>query len=255
VPAIERILTDVLINLDNPVYPTRRELLLRLYQHNQMFVNQLKLTDEGWLLRQFDFDPDGSTSIYPTPASAAGFAGPYLVHTRPEAYTDYRRREVPTLRKVDLNLIEAPSSVIDGVQSEPDEVLGVAFYGTEAGWRVEVAPFNARGSYVVWYEPGYVGEQSILNMPAMLEAFTPLLTISTALDGLPIATWSGLDQAGNDAKRGALAQRLTQLEARYDQVWRNYTASLNQPQLMHRRAFESAPGMANRTRGGRRFFR
>ena len=252
-PVVERILTDALIEMRDPVYPTRRELLLHLFKHNQMFVNDLRMTDEGWLLRHFAFDPDGSTNIYPVPAGALGFAGSYLVHTDPAQYSDYRRREVLVVRKIDLNLTGAPSRVIAGGQSEPDEVVAMAFSGSESGWTVEVLPFNAAGHYTCWFEPGYIGETSILNQPAMLESFTPLLTISVALDGLSTAEWAGLDEAANAARRASIQPRLINLEARFLDKWKNYIASLNQPQLTQRAIFESAPGMGNRTRGGRRF--
>lgn len=255
-PAIEKILSDVIIRLDDCTHPTRRELMLFLYEHNQAFVNQMKLTDEGWLLRSFDFDPDGSTNVYPIPAGAYGFNGPYLVTTRPEAYSDYRRREVLTCRKIDVNLTGAASFLLGADGAEPDTLQALAFYGIEGGqYRAETAPFNARGSYVVWYEPGYLGETALKNVPAMLEAWTPLLTVSVALDGLASAQWDGLEGDAAAAKRADLRLRLVELEARRHDTWTNYIASMNQPQQSRRRAFESAPGMANRTRGGRRFIR
>lgn len=251
-PAVDRILTSARIDLGDPVYPSRRELLDHLLRRQQFYVNDLRMTDEGWLLREFAFDPDGSTDTYPI--TAPGFAGDYLVTTDPLRYSDHRRREVATTLPTSMNLISAPDWLVTTEAAEPDSVAAIAFFARDGRWWARVKPGNAAGHYTVLYEPGLVAETPLENLPELLQQFWPLLATATACDGLGVATWAGMDEAGCQAKRAGLEGRLAQKEQELYVQFKRYIRSVNQPQTKFRTPFETSPGMADPyTRGRRRW--
>ena len=248
---IAKILENATVRLDSPEYPTKRELLQYLYEQNQFYVNDLRLTDQGWLLRQYPFPVDGSTDTYPVPA--AGFSGAYLVTTDPSAYVDGRRREVQTLRLTDFNLVQTPDLLQTTGAVEQDTVAAIAFYQQDGQWWGKVKPSNGQGTYTIWYEPGAVLDGNIDNAPDLMQQFAQLLTVATACDALPTCRWAGLDGEAAAAKRTVLGARLGQLEARFYQQFRTYIRTVNQPQTEFRQPYETSLGMARRANrfGGR----
>ncbi|HQR40242.1 MAG TPA: hypothetical protein PLF26_17800, partial [Blastocatellia bacterium] len=112
-PAIDRILTSSLIDMGNPEYPTRGDLIDVFYRVNQFYVNELHLSDDGWFLRSFRLTIDGTKEKYPI--ANPDFAGAYLVTTDPSRYPDGRRRIVETSRIINFNeYTRVPAKVIQG---------------------------------------------------------------------------------------------------------------------------------------------
>lgn len=247
-PSVDRLLTNVRIRLDSASWPTRRELVEFMHEQNQMLVNEMKLSDDGWLLRRFRLTLDGSRRIYDLPADAVGFAGAFLAHTDPDAYSDGRRREVDLTRLEDLNLSAAPDRLGAFSGIGDDTLVSLAFFNEGGAWKAAVMPTDARGTYEIWFELSTVFETMLENKPELLEAFAPLLTIATALDALGSAKWTGLDEPACIAKRAELRPRLEQLEQRFRATFKNTLDSMNQPSTGFRHVFESSPGASRRGR-------
>lgn len=247
-PAIDRILTSSLIDMGEPEYPTRRELIDVFYRVGQYYVNTLRLTDDGWFLKTFQFAINGSSDRYPIPAP--DFSGSYLVTTDPTRYADGRRRIIETSRITNFNeYTRVPDKVIQGTVT-PDSIGTLAFVCINGQWNAMPKPSNAIGFLVIWYEPGYVGEPNEENMSPLQQQFWPLLAVATARRGIENARWQGMSPEDCAAKRAELRPGLDTEEARYLQQFKTYIRSVNQMTSSFRKPFETSPNAANTYGGG-----
>lgn len=247
-PAIDRTLTSSLIDLGEPEFPTRRELVDTFYRVQQFYCNELHLSSDGWFLKNFQLNIDGSRQMYPIPNP--DFAGAYLVTTDPARYADGRRRIVEMSRITNFNeYTRVPDKVIQGSVAT-DSVGTLAFICISGQWNAMPKPSNGIAGLIVWYEPGFVGEPSEENMSPVQEQFWPLLSVATARRAVENARWQGMTAEQCAAKRAELRPGLGAEEGRLYQQFKTFIRSMNQQTSSWRKPFETSPNAANTYGGG-----
>lgn len=239
---IGRLLSAVRLRLRSPHRdrPTDAQLLQFLYDRNQYYVNETKLTGQSWLIHRYALDVAGDSGVYPIPP--ADFAGPKLVTTDPEQYADQRRREVQIVEFRNLDMTNWADRTVGHTGAETDSVACMAFYRDQTGWKVQVAPANARGNYVLWYEPGFISDLAIENEPPMIKAFRPLLELSVAHDALPFCEWGDYTFEQNQATRAELRTTYMPFFEQLERSFRLYALNLNDPQDVYDEPYSQMRG-------------
>jgi hypothetical protein len=217
--------------------------LSMLYDQNQLYVNEMKLTQEGWLLKRLTLPVTTDSSEYAittVDATATDFGGAFLVETDPAYYTTTsKRREVPVVNYQNADLVEPNYTVPSFSQGsdEPDTVTAIAFYNLDGAWKARTFPANAEGQYLVWYEPGVVADKALTAKPQMVEAFHGMLACSTARVLTGKAAWDGMPPAEAAEFRRELRDMLTGELNRWEMVWNRYRFQSHDEQPTHRLAF------------------
>jgi hypothetical protein len=239
-PTIEALIGKVRTDLGSPRSdaPTDNQILSKLYEANQHYVNTMRLTQEGWYLKKFRLTVTPDTSTYTV--VEPDFAGAFHVETDPEYYTRTgRRREVPIVNFQDFDLVEprwqlSPSASV-GV--EVDTVSAIAFRNVDGIWQAVVAPGGSEGTYIVWYEPGFASVPRTLIEPQTIKAFHSMLALTAAHSVLPHCEWADKDPEVAYRHRQELRSAFQFDLARQESVFDRYRYMANGAETTHRQPF------------------
>jgi hypothetical protein len=219
------------------------QILQKLYEHNQRYVNQMKLTQESWLLRRFTLTVTTSSDTYPiltAEPTATDFAGAFLVETDPTYYTTTeKRREVTIVNYQNADLVEPRSKVAttsDG-DGEVDTVTAISFVHLDGAWKAITFPRGAAGRYRVYYEPGAIADAGLTAELSTLPPFHHMVALATELSVLPLCRWSAQDAAEQGRLRADLAGSISRDLKAWVEVWDRYRYQSHDEQPTSRLSF------------------
>lgn len=243
-PSVEQVITMCRQRLGYPLHSalTTQQILQFIWDTNQFYVNEMKLTDEGWLVKTIPLAISASADEYPI--AAGDFMPPFLITTDRTLYSDGREREVDVIRLQDRDLAgfsDVPA--IDAGPSDVDTVQGIGFYGNGTQWVARAYPSGSAGNYTLFYEPGLVAQQGLDGNPQMLKMYHALLSISVALQCVGLCEWKGLDYGQTVQKRAELRVDLAKAESDWKRQFGIYIRTSADQSTGFRQPFASDEGI------------
>jgi hypothetical protein len=217
---VKQMVQQVRSYLGYPDYTTlpNHVVLLRLWDEIDAQTAQMNLPNQGWFLTHQDLQVAPGTSDYAVAATVGGSRFiPILVTTKDDSDPTHIRREIPIVPIQDVDIYYIGPS--NGFTPVRDDAATITFYTdqTTGQFTARLTPQpNQSNVYDIWYQPDRPTPPNWNDNYPLLESFSNLMKVCTALTCLPEL----LKQDGSNAAQLQMrAAGLRDQRDRYDSVF------------------------------------
>lgn len=188
---VKEVVGSIRTLLGRPGYgPVPTHLVLEhLYNEMDHQRNQMNLPNQGWFLSRQNLDVTPDTDEFPISA-LVGMARfiPLLITTKDDSDPYHVRREIPivTAQNMDIYYLGPKTSI--GTPLFPHVASSFTFFTDQntGQFKAKVTPQHSQtASYDIWYQPDRPLPPGFTAGYPLLEAFTNLIKVATAVDLLP----------------------------------------------------------------------
>lgn len=183
-------------------------ILMRTYEKQEHYRNELKLSQENWIVDYWDMHVDANRDDMAVAATNSEFGEPYLIETIDTGDVNHVRREIPIVKMQDIDQKYEGPNTAQGSLGYPHVAACFAFYNRDGEWRVRWKPMhNQAATYRNWYKPGLSAFPLLNdNVMAQLSSQTNVVRADVSLSCWPMILD---DDTAPTAKQLAMRDEIT----------------------------------------------